>query len=332
MRTHGRSAKAGGIVLKAAVTAIKDALSSKDLGAFLNHYLIADGELIATDGKLTAGYPIDYSISALVPGPEFESLVGSLEGEIVATELDGAIKLAAGRMHGTIKTLSPDTVAFLRPEGEFSAPPKDFVEALRRTRNFIADQAVNMWGLCACLRTGAILASNNISLVEVECLELVTERDILIPSPAVDFIIGAKAELTGYLTNANHAGFQWADGLWLRTQLIDDVFPANASKLLEIKSTTPTAISKEWKKAYSAVADISEAIVSIHPDKIVGGKGKVVVEYGVETPRLEQVVHFNPKFLDIVMGVAKSWDPQAYPKPVPFCGDGVYGIVVGRQK
>jgi hypothetical protein len=318
--------------MKAAVAAIKDAMSSKDLGAFLNHYLIADGELVATDGKLTAGYPIDYSVSALVPGPEFEALVGSLEGEIVATELDGAIELRAGRMHGTIKTLPPDTVAFLRPEGEFSAPPEGFVEALRRTRNFIADQAVNMWGLCACLRTNAILASNNISLVEVECRGLATERDILIPRPAVDFITGAKAELEGYLTNENHAGFRWSDGLWLRTQLVDDVFPANASKLLEVKSTTPTAISREWKKAYSAVADISEAIVSIHPDKIVGGKGKAVVEYEVATEGLDQTIHLNPKFLDIVMGVAKSWNPQIYPKPIPFRGDGVYGIVVGRQK
>lgn len=318
--------------MKEAVAAIKAALSSKDLGAFLNHYLISDGELVATDGKITSGYPADYSISALVPGPEFEALVGKLADGIVATELDGKIKLAAERMHGTIQVLPPGTVAFMRPEGEFSAPPEGFVKALRVARNFIADQAVNMWGLCACLRTGAILASNNISLVEVECLGLVTERDILIPSPAVDFIIGAKAEMTGMLTNANHAGFQWADGLWLRTQLVDDVFPANAANLLINKQPTPVAISREWKKGYSAVADISEAIISIHPDKIVGGKGKAVVEYEIATEGLGSEVHFNPKFLDIVMDVAKSWDPQAYPKLVPFRGDGVYGIVVGRQK
>lgn len=318
--------------MKEAVSAIKDALSSKDLGAFLNHYLISDGELVATDGKLTAGYQIDYSVSALVPGPEFESLVGSLEGTITITELDGAIELRAGPMRGTIKTLPPDTVAFPRPEGAFSLPPEGFVKALRAARNFIADQAVNMWGLCACLRTGAILASNNISLVEVECPGLVIERDILIPSPAVDFIIGAKAELTGYLTNASHAGFQWADGLWLRTQLVDDVFPANAANLLVNKQPTPTPVSKEWKKGYSSVADISEAIIEIHQSKIVGGKGKAVVEYAIETLGLDKPTYFNPKFLDIVMSVAKSWDPQAYPKPVPFRGDGVYGIVVGRQK
>lgn len=317
--------------MKKAVAAIKDALSSKDLGAFLNHYLIADGELVATDGKMTAGYPIDYVVSALVPGPEFESLVGSLEGEITIAKLDGAIELSAGRMRGTIRTIAPENVAFLHPDGEWKMPPDDFVESLRKAKNFIADQAVNMWGLCACLRTGAILASNNISLVEVECRDLVTERDILIPRPAVDFIIGAKAALTGYLTNANHAGFQWADGLWLRTQLVDDVFPANAANLLINKQDTPTIISREWKRAYASVADISEAIVSIYPDKIIGGKGFSVVEYAVETPSIE-LAHFNPKFLDIVMSVAKSWDPQTYPKPVPFRGDGVYGIVVGRQK
>lgn len=318
--------------MKAAVSAIKNALSSKDLGAFLNHYLIADGELVATDGKITSGYPCDYSISALVPGPEFEALVGSLEGEIAAIKLDGKIRLAAGPMSGTIKTLPPDTVAFLRPEGEWFTPPEGFVEALRSARNFIADQAVHMWSLCACLRTGAILASNNISLVEVECVGLVTERDILIPRPAVDFILGAKAELSGYLTNGNHAGFRWSNGLWLRTQLVDDVFPANASRLLEVKSETPVPMSKDWKKAYGAVAGISEAIVSIAPDKIVGGRGAAVVEYEITTEGLAQTIHLNPKFMDIVVGVAKTWNPNAYPRPMPFRGDGVYGIIVGRQQ
>jgi len=318
--------------MKDAVTKIKSALASKDMGAFLNHYLIADGEILATDGRITAGYPSDCGVSALVPGPELEALVGRLADDLTVTAQENAIKLASGRMHGTIQTLPPDSVVFHRPEGEWRKPPANFIEALRHARPFIADQSVQQWALCACMRSGAILASNNISLVMVECPGLESDVDILLPSRAVDFVLGAKAPLTEYIVNENHAAFMWEDGLWLRAQLVIGAFPTAASNLLAQQTDTTVAFTKEWKKAYTSVAGISESIITIEPERIVGGKGKARVEHETPMPELAASIHFNPKFLDNVVNVATHWEPSCYPKPIPFRGPGLYGLVMGRQQ
>lgn len=318
--------------MREVIDRIKGARASKDMGAFLSHYLLSDGEMVTTDGKISAGCPSPYNISALVPGPELERLVGRLEEDITIQQDDNTIKLRAGRMHGTIQTLPPDTVLFPRPTGNWIDPPSGLVEAFRKVRPFIADQAVHQWGLCACLRTGCVMATNNISLVRAECDGLETAADILIPSWAIDFVLSAKAALTKVDFNDNNASFLWDDGLWLRTQLVVDGFPSNAAKLLEERAPTTIAIPKEWRKAYTAVSAISENIVTIQPDKIIGGMGKSIVEHETPMPGLEQETHFNPKFLDNVMAIAESWEPSRYPAPVPFRAPGLYGLIVGRKK
>jgi hypothetical protein len=317
--------------MKDLVDRIKGARASKDMGAFMSHYLLDAGEMVTTDGKISAGCPSPYNVSALVPGPELEALVSRLDGPVTVKGDDKNIKLRAGPMHGTIQTLPVDTVLFLRPGGEWSDPPPGLVPALRRVRSFIADQAVHQWGLCACLRDGCVMATNNISLVRAECDGLRAPKDVLVPSWAVDFILSARGRLTGIDLNENNACFRWYDGLWLRTQLVVGDFPPNAAKLLEEDAPTTVAIPKEWKRAYVAVAGISENIISVKPDRIVGGAGKSVVEHETPMPGLGQDVHFNPKFLDNVIAVAESWEPARYPAPIPFRAPGMYGLVLGRK-
>jgi hypothetical protein len=318
--------------MKDVVDRIKGARAAKDMGAFLSHYRIERGEMMTTDGKITAGCPSPYDVTALVPGPELEALVARLEGDVAVQQDEKSLKLRAGRMHGTIQTLPADTVLFPRPEGDWLPPPSDLIPALRRVRSFISDQAVHQWGLCACLRTDAVLATNNISLVRAACPGLSSMTDVLLPGWAVDFVIGAKGKLTGIILNENHAGFQWDDGLWLRSQIVVGEFPINAARLLEEDVPTPVRITKEWKKAYQAVAGISEGIITVRPDRIVGGAGKSIVEHETPMDGLEQETHFNPKFLDNVIDVAESWDPSRYPSPIPFRAPGMYGLVLGRKQ
>jgi hypothetical protein len=323
--------------MKAQIDRIKSVLATKDFGTRLNHYLFEPGWVLASDGRMVAAIPTGEDLNCLVPGPEIEAVVDRFEGDVAFSHVGdhaagekGYLKLRSGLLSGSIETLPPDQVSFFRPDGEWLEPPDGLVEALKLVRPFIADQAVQAWALCACLRTGSVVATNNMSIITADCLALEVDGDILVPSWAVDFVLKHAEALTGVMWNKNFAAFRWESGLWFRTQLIEGSFPPQIGTLIARPERATTAIEKAWRAVYNDVATLSEGTVRIGPTEMIGGKGKAEVRAQIATA-VEVEINFNPKFLSPVLAAADFWAPEIYPAPVPFRGNGFSGVVVGRK-
>lgn len=322
--------------MKEAINKIKGARASKDFGNYANYFLLTNGTIRCYDGCMSASAickEID-GIKRLVPGDEIEKLIGRLDGAISITEDERSITIKAGRMRGRIQTLEPDQVLIPAPEAEFKTPPPTLVDAMRTARPFIADVAAQPWGTALCVRYEAVMATNNISLIEVAVPGLVTdqESDILLPFASVDFVLKVDSYLTGVIWEQNYAAFLWADGTWMRTQLIGGNFPPNIVNLLtQVQPQQPLKLTPDWRAAYRAVAEISENIVTFEAARIIGGAGKSSVDHVVDDIGLSKPVYFNPKFATPVVAAATAWDLEAFPKPIPFVADGVRGLLVGRQ-
>jgi hypothetical protein len=315
-----------------AVSKIRAALSARDVNnAHLNSYLFHENRIYATDTRITASVPYKHGLERLVPGAELEALLARLPPDFKLTSDDDSISLRAGRLHGTIRTLPPEIAHMALPGDEWSDPPATLVDALKRARPFVAENAAQPYSTCACLRTGCILATTNVALAEVECPGLQTDSDILLPYWTVDFIIKAAGALKKIILQAHYAAFMWDDGLWLRTQLIIGAFPDLVKTLLGEQHETPITISDDWRAAYRTVTELSENIITVQRDKIIGGKGHSRVEYEVDPIEMVEPVHFRPDFLLPVITLATAWNPGAYPKPVPFVGPGIRGLIVGRS-
>lgn len=320
-------------MFKAPLAAVRSVLAARDFGAYLNWYVLRGGYAFAHDGKMAAGAPCEHGLDRLVPGTELDDLVARLPDEITLMSDDKSITLKAGRMRGTIQTLPSDSVSVPSPEGEWQKPPPTFVEALRLARPFIAEVAAQAYGTCACLRAGSVIATTNIALVEVTCPDLDPgATDLCLPSWAVDFILKAKDDLDGIMLLPDYAAFRWSSGLWMRTQLVAGAFPAAITTLLaSVEPTQPLAISADWRGAYDLVAGCSEGLITAEPTRILGGRGHSKVEHDVDPIALGEPIHFNPKFLTAVVHIATHWNPAVYPKPIPFVGPDVRGLIVGRR-
>ena len=317
--------------MKEAIKKINEALSSGNIVKHFSYYLVKDGMICASDGRMVAASPFPCKITFLVAGDEFEKLVNRMPAEPTLTPLDDSIRLTSGRFRGTIQTLDPTTVSYATPEGSWYKWPPGLLARLQLVRSFISDNATQTWALCAWLKDDAAWATNNVALARVSC-EGMNAPGILLPNWAIDFLVKRKDEPQAFFMTDNHAAFRWADGSWMRTQLGEGTFPEQAAKLVEGASQPQWEVNDEWRKACYMVADFSESHVTMYCDKIVGGRGRANVEYDIQTPvpeGLEKTI-WHPKFLLPVIEAATHWDPLAYPKPATFAGPHITGIIVGK--
>lgn len=317
--------------MKEAVRKIRAALSKQAIVPNLMYYLVKDGYITANNGRMTAAAPFPCSLTFLVPGDEFETLLNRLDDNIVLTLTDSRVTLTSGRMRGSIQILSEDTVFYPLPDPKlYTSPPEKFLPALRTVRPFISDNATREWALCAALQEDRILATNNVSLVRAECPGL-PHGETLLPCWAVDFLLASSAELTGMQLHPNAACFRWDDGTWMRTQLIDGGFPTQVDDLLsKITQQPKTEITEEWRAAYTKLVGLCEDKISLFADKMTGQRGMTEVEYAIDTPTPDGGVSNWNLYLTPVIEAATHWDPTMWPQPAPFIGPGFCGLICGR--
>jgi len=328
--------------MKDALDQVKTVLAGKDYGARLNHYYLTGESIIASDGRMTAAVPFKAPVECVVAGEELEVVAARMPAnpalELRTNDETGALTLVvkAGRLRGSIACLPPDSVSFPTPPPEVAriALPGSFVAALKAVRPFIADTSVHAWGLAACVRAGRVLATNNIVLIEGLCpeLELPTDAEVLIPCWAVDYILRRKDGLTHMaLEDKTAASFFWSDGSWMRTQLMAGAYPPAVDRLLSEMGETPFPIEKAFRGYFQEVVSASSGIITIEPGKITGSKGVAKLECEIDLVGATEALHFNPLFIADMMQVATEWDPSLWPAPIPFRGDGVKGLIVGRK-
>lgn len=324
--------------MKDAIDAIKAVRAKRDLGIFASSYAFRNGELYVSDGRYAAGIPapLIVGLDRLVPGDEIERLIARLGAEPKMESDDKSVTFRSGRMHGRIETSDPSVVtAMVVEESAWGPAPPNLLSAMKLARPFVADQAAQAYATCLCLRAGCVLATTNVSLIEVACLGLTTDQDMLLSAWAADFVLGADGDLTGISFTANYAAFRWSTGLWMRTQLVSGAMPTTFDKVLaSIPEHPPVKIDPAWRKACEAVLGISEGVITIEPTRIVGGHGRSRVEHETEPCGVTGAVRFNPAFLAAVLGCADRWDTDAYAagRPIGFRGPGVRGMIAGRRE
>lgn len=320
--------------MKAALAKVRRALSRQDIVQEYTQYLVRGGRISAYDGRFVASAPVEYNQVFLVPGREFESLIDRLPNvEYSVTVTEDTVTLRSGRLHGQIRLLPVTGAIHPEPGPDWHAPPSTFLQALKIARPFISDNAIHMWALCVSLEAGIMRATTNVSLVEVDCPGLDGSGQLL-PSWAIDYLLSREEILTGMQMYPEYAAFRWSDDSWMRTQLVQGAFPAQARGLFSSFTPPAWAISKEWKTAYITVSEMSESEIEIHAEELVGKRGASTVNFGVSlTPVPENggVAKFDPKFLDAVIAGAMHFDPSVWPNPAPFAAPSLRGFIVGRR-
>jgi hypothetical protein len=314
--------------VKESIDKVRRALSRQGIVDRLTYYLVKDGFVCASDGRMTAGAPFPSNLTFLVPGGEFEKVVDHLQGNTTElTLLDGKLLLKSGRLRATIETLPLDQAFYPHPEGAWLPPPDGLVEALRRVRPFVSDNATRPWALCVSLRTGAIMATTNVALVEVACPALLCD-ELLLPCWAVDFILFHPAKLTGVIFQQNNACFQWDDKSWMVSQLGEGKFPEVCSGMLDNGEDPTWEIPQEWRDALIGISKLCSGEILCGAVSMVGKTEKSVVEYEVTSPA--EASKWEQRYLTTVVQAATHLALTSWPKPARFKGTGIRGVIAGR--
>ena len=322
--------------MKAALDKVRKALSrlDKSVSLHLTHYLVRDGMIHATDGRITAAAPFPYDGGTFaVMGEDFERVIDRMPTRPTLTQGTDHIVLKCGRLRGTIQTLIQGSVQIDTPqEGSWEAMPPGFFKALERIRPFVSDNATHYWALCVCLGADRMLATTNVALAAAEC-EGLQGKGQMMPCWAVDYLLSRSETLIGIQLHENNCEFLWTDGSWMRTQLIGEQFPETASKLLDNWRQPEHAVTDAWRAAYRTVADMAEREIEIHADRILGRSGVSVIEHEIASPTPDKhpFSKWDPRYLNPVIDAATHWSPALWPSPCYFGGEGIRGIVMGRR-
>lgn len=320
--------------MKAALIKVREAMAQKNIIQALTAMLVRDGVIYTSDGRMTAAAPFPHDGPFLVPGEEFSALVERMADDALLTVHDDSVVLRSGRTRGTVRTLPLADRLFVAPEAPWATPPPGLLAAFTKVRPFISDNATQPWALCVNLVQGGMVATTNIALIFVALPELLPPDNTLLPCWAIDFVLKRREALVGWILEPTYIAFKWEDGSWLRTQLINGAFPDTIARMLGTLPAADVFITPEWRAAWGVVAELADDWVEVTDTVIKGKRGlNTDIEQQAVLPALEgHPTAWTLRYTNPVIAVATHWSPINYPAPVSFIGDGVRGLIVGRQR
>jgi len=320
--------------MKASLNWVKDALSSKDLRPELNHYLVRHGMIHATDGRMVACHPFPTEDELFcVSGPEFEKLLARLEAPIELEVEDDHIVLKHGRLRGKIKTLPPDEWQFNEVKAAWYPVPKLLLPSLKKLRAFISDNATKPWALCVGMANDTLYATNNISIAACPEIGLPDGLRGVIPYWAIDFILSRPEGLAEWAHADNYLGFRWKNGAWMRTQLVEGEFPPQVEAIIGSAGYAEHKITDEWRAAYMQASSLLDDALVLKADHMTGINRHMEVRVEATSPLPPDSDHsgWSVEYLNPVIACATHWQPDKWPNPVPFRGEDILGVVMGRR-
>lgn len=326
-------------MIREAISKVKDAVASKDIIPWMTHYCINDGFIHATNGRLIAAAPFPDDRRYLVPARLFEKAMERMPTDNPKIEIeDDGIKISSGRHRAKIKSATDGAVT-LKPEGDIIPVPVGFVEKLKAIRAFVSENATQPFALCVLLDGEHMVATNNVSVVAAFEVGL-PDMYSMLPVTAVDFVLGRDTHPKEIIYNADSMSFRWEDGSWMRSLLMDAKFPELAKTLIYDAPQPSWEIPKDWRDVYDDVSSLAtstlqndQAQVRFYKDKIVAGHtgGEFTVEVETPVPEGREFSKWNPKYLTPVIEASEMFSPETWPKPAPFTGPLVAGVIMGMH-
>lgn len=320
---------------------IKDAVSGKDLGLNqLSSYYLHAGFCHASDGRMVVGtpFPIDGVTTALVPAESFLKVLANKPPGTFSWELEpDRLVLKRGRFKGKVKLLDPTLWVYPLNDIAGGLIPEGLLDSFRVLLPFVSENATKPWATCILAQSGCLYASNNIVVARSLCPSLELAEPLLFPRWVAEFILQREEGLEWWHHDpvAQHLYFGWEDGSWMRSSLIIDKYPPVESVLGTMFHEPTVCIDQTWREALLRVGKITgDPVIRLRTDGVYGAGGEtVLVEDEASTPVPEGLTEtvWDLRFLESVLEVATHWDPTTYPKPAPWKGSMVEGIIMGRR-
>ena len=317
--------------MREAIQRIKRVLPDKEnpLAPMYELIRVSDGYMHATDGNLFIAVPVSSPFNFTAPGKDLVRAV--LFGDNPEIELTGEFLIfKQGRSRIKIPIVSDEKFPLLEPPPENMRPwTEGFLQALRKIRPFISNNAQHYWAMGAYAHEKGLAATNNVVLVDMDFDN--PPLSGLLPFWLIDTIERDSPPDTCF-DDATKVYLKWKDGTWLRSLRLVDEFPAQPIAMLvqmRARQDPEWEISDEWRQAYKKSLEFAGNEIVVTPDAIIAVGPASEITTKIES-RCDGETFWDPRYLGPLLDVATHWDISEYPKPTYFIGDGLRGICVGR--
>jgi hypothetical protein len=321
--------------IQLSLSLVRGAINERNLVSVLTHFCIHDGRIYGSNGRVSIDAPFPHfrDEPTVVPAVPFAKAVDKCEGDPIIEITDEylTLKSKVRKMRKIRLPLSQDQYSIPVTQGDRYECPAGYARALVTVRDFISRDASRPWAMSILASGGYLYATNNVILVRTP-FEWPTEMPVFgLPSFGVDEVcrIRLSTEPDYVWISDNQLAFEYEDDVWVRSVMFEADWP-DVDAMMPDCSDLPL-IPANFK-------DVTRDMIPFNDDNkfpIVKYNGKVIstLEGGmIAQDELEVELHeasFHAVPLLMVLDHATRLDLSPYPKPCPWSGTDIEGVIVG---
>lgn len=311
---------------------VQGSIDKKGIVEELLHYRIVDGFVRGYNGRVSLCSPIETDLDITPKGLPFMKALAASTGTI-ALSVTAANRVAV--KSGAFRAYIPQTenpFPTVEPEGElFPVPDLDLVGILKTLLPFTAEDASRPWAAGILFFENHAYATNNILLVEHD-LGVSFPGFINIPKQTAREMVRLRENPTHIQLSDTSITFHYEGDRWLRSNAISCAWP-NVQAMLA---------SYDWSDLPVVPAEFFNVLNTLRP--FMDDMSRVFIETGrlstdavdtegasVDIDMFDTTGCFNIEQLLRLDGCVTNLDLSLYPKPCPFLGDSMRGIVIGLR-
>lgn len=309
---------------------VQGAVAKKDFIPAMTHFAIEDGVVRAYNGVIALSSPIPFDINCKPKAvPLVQAINNCQETVTLSMTPAGKLKIQSGKFRAHIECVHEET-PHVEPEGNhIDIDGEALLKAITTIESFIGNDASRPWSNGVLLRGSSVFATNNVCLIEY-WVGTPFPLVVNLPRVAIKEMLRINEAPTHAQATESSVTFHYADGRWIRTQVLSAEWPDLARVLDHIsdqKIIDPRIF--EGIQAIKPFADqmgrvlFSEGLMHTHPEL---GEGATYDLQGTNIKGVYQI-----EMLKLLEGVAKTADFSRYPDATLFIGENLRGAIIGMR-
>lgn len=318
--------------MRQALDIVRGAINEKNLVPVLTHYCIHDGMIYGSNGRVSiqTPFPTLRDEPIVVPAGPFYRAVDKCENDpiIEFQDMHLLLKSKVRKMRRIKLPLSTDEYSKPVISGDRYEVPLGYDAALRKIRDFVSKDASRPWAMSILHMDGYLYATNNIVLVRTP-IDWPAEYPVFgLPGFAVDEVLRI-GEPDHIWIAENGVAFDYGDDTMVRSVVFEAEWP-NVAEMIPDCSELP-ALPGDFAEVTRDMMPFSDdekfPVVRYDGKMISTLEGGMVAQDELEVECPEAAFHATP--LNVVLQYATHMDLSKYPKPVPWKGPDIEGVIMG---
>lgn len=310
---------------------VRAAVCRNDLQPTLQHFRIVNRTVTATNGHLTIQAPLPVDLDCAPQAFQFFRAIAACKETISLTLDKGRLLVRSGRFKSWVDCTDPERFPDVQPQGALFPLPLPIVPIMQKLLPFVATDELRPWACGVLFVNNSAFATNNISIIE-HWLPVAFPVIAHLPTEAIKELIRLKIEPNAVQVEPHQVTFHLPGGAWISCLVTVHKWP-DMQRVFDDAAAFPGpwvegAALEALLDDVNTLAPFTDEMNRTHflPGEIAtSGAGGT----SLDCPTSPGVGTFQHTQLASLRGIAQRVGFAAYPRPVPFYGDQLRGVISG---